>query len=169
MPLEVARVNLPTLISIRVGVGVNGTVDKAEALNQLFARKRGETEVRLRLGETARFFRYSGCGPEGSPGQGILGGSGTNLRAGVDGDSGELDRHASSRHPMHPAPTNRGNAPVTNPTWERVQLARHPKRPHTLDYISRIFTGFSELHGDRFFGDDRGRHRRIRASSRHGR
>ena len=45
-------------------------------------------------------------------------------------------------------------APVSNPTWERVQLARHPKRPHTSDYISRIFTGFSELHGDRFFGDD---------------
>jgi len=43
---------------------------------------------------------------------------------------------------------------VTNPTWERVLLARHPKRPHTSDYISRVFTGFSELHGDRFFGDD---------------
>jgi acetyl-CoA carboxylase carboxyl transferase subunit alpha len=43
---------------------------------------------------------------------------------------------------------------VTNPTWERVQLARHPKRPHALDYIGRAFTGFSELHGDRFFGDD---------------
>ncbi len=45
-------------------------------------------------------------------------------------------------------------SPLTNPTWERVQLARHPKRPHALDYISRIFTGFSELHGDRFYGDD---------------
>jgi acetyl-CoA carboxylase carboxyl transferase subunit alpha len=45
-------------------------------------------------------------------------------------------------------------APSTNATWERVQLARHPKRPHTSDYISRIFAGFSELHGDRFFGDD---------------
>src|SRR5271156_3619244 len=44
--------------------------------------------------------------------------------------------------------------PASNPPWERVQLARHPKRPHTSDYISRIFTGFSELHGDRFFGDD---------------
>jgi len=44
--------------------------------------------------------------------------------------------------------------PATNPTWERVQLARHPKRPHASDYISRIFTGFSELHGDRFYGDD---------------
>jgi len=42
----------------------------------------------------------------------------------------------------------------SNPTWERVLLARHPKRPHTSDYISRVFTGFSELHGDRFFGDD---------------
>jgi acetyl-CoA carboxylase carboxyl transferase subunit alpha len=43
---------------------------------------------------------------------------------------------------------------AANPTWDRVQLARHPKRPHTLDYISRIFTGFAELHGDRNFGDD---------------
>jgi acetyl-CoA carboxylase carboxyl transferase subunit alpha len=41
-----------------------------------------------------------------------------------------------------------------NPTWDRVQLARHPKRPHTLDYITRIFTGFVELHGDRTFADD---------------
>ena len=49
VPLEVARVNLPTLISIRIPVGANGTVDKAEALNQLFTRKAGETEVRLRL------------------------------------------------------------------------------------------------------------------------
>ena len=45
-------------------------------------------------------------------------------------------------------------AAATNPTWERVLLARHPKRPHSADYISRVFTGFSELHGDRFFGDD---------------
>ena len=42
----------------------------------------------------------------------------------------------------------------TNPSWERVQLARHPKRPHTLDYIERLFTDFIELHGDRFFADD---------------
>jgi acetyl-CoA carboxylase carboxyl transferase subunit alpha len=46
------------------------------------------------------------------------------------------------------------NSAAPNPTWERVQLARHPKRPHTLDYISRLFTGFSELHGDRAFADD---------------
>lgn len=42
----------------------------------------------------------------------------------------------------------------TNPSWERVQLARNPKRPHTLDYIQRIFTNFQELHGDRAYGDD---------------
>jgi acetyl-CoA carboxylase carboxyl transferase subunit alpha len=46
------------------------------------------------------------------------------------------------------------NATSTNATWARVQLARHPKRPHTLDYITRIFTGFAELHGDRTFADD---------------
>ncbi len=45
-------------------------------------------------------------------------------------------------------------APVTNPAWERVQLARHPKRPHSLDYIQRLFTDFRELHGDRLYGDD---------------
>ena len=43
---------------------------------------------------------------------------------------------------------------VTNPSWERVQLARHPKRPHALDYIDRVFTDFAELHGDRAFADD---------------
>ena len=38
--------------------------------------------------------------------------------------------------------------------WQRVQLARHPNRPYTLDYIERIFTSFLELHGDRRFADD---------------
>lgn len=38
--------------------------------------------------------------------------------------------------------------------WERVQVARHPERPTTLDYISELFEDFMELHGDRFFGDD---------------
>jgi acetyl-CoA carboxylase carboxyl transferase subunit alpha len=38
--------------------------------------------------------------------------------------------------------------------WDRVQLARHPLRPHALDYIERLFTGFQEIHGDRNFGDD---------------
>ncbi len=38
--------------------------------------------------------------------------------------------------------------------WQVTQLARHPLRPYTLDYISRVFTEFDELHGDRVFGDD---------------
>ena len=38
--------------------------------------------------------------------------------------------------------------------WETVQVARHPQRPHTLDFIKRIFTDFDELHGDRQFADD---------------
>lgn len=39
-------------------------------------------------------------------------------------------------------------------TWRRVELARHPERPYSLDYIERIFDGFIELHGDRYFADD---------------
>ena len=38
--------------------------------------------------------------------------------------------------------------------WERAELARHPMRPYPLDYIERIFPGFSEIHGDRAFADD---------------
>ncbi len=58
---------------------------------------------------------------------------------------------ADNRSPSEDASVE---APASNPTWDRVKLARHPKRPYTLDYISRIFTKFSELHGDRAFGDD---------------
>jgi acetyl-CoA carboxylase carboxyl transferase subunit alpha len=38
--------------------------------------------------------------------------------------------------------------------WQKTELARHPQRPQALDYIERLFTGFSEIHGDRTFGDD---------------
>lgn len=38
--------------------------------------------------------------------------------------------------------------------WQRVQIARHPERPRTTDYIKLIFDEFIELHGDRYFGDD---------------
>ena len=38
--------------------------------------------------------------------------------------------------------------------WQIVKVARHPRRPYTLDYIDRIFTDFDELHGDRHFADD---------------
>src|SRR5215831_8257896 len=45
------------------------------------------------------------------------------------------------------------DAPPTT-AWERVQLARHPQRPYTLDYLQLAFTDFVELHGDRLFADD---------------
>src|SRR5882672_5942070 len=38
--------------------------------------------------------------------------------------------------------------------WQKVQLSRHPNRPYTLDYVSRLFEDFVELHGDRAFADD---------------
>ena len=39
--------------------------------------------------------------------------------------------------------------------WQRVQIARHPQRPYTLDHIEALTDGFVELHGDRTYGDDR--------------
>ncbi|UCF35912.1 MAG: acetyl-CoA carboxylase carboxyltransferase subunit alpha [Acidobacteriota bacterium] len=39
--------------------------------------------------------------------------------------------------------------------WDRVQLSRHESRPYTLDYVSRIFSGFREIHGDRRYADDK--------------
>ena len=56
---------------------------------------------------------------------------------------------------MHPE-SNAAATPVaeSNEAWRRVQLARHPKRPHALDYIQRLCTDFREIHGDRAFGDD---------------
>jgi acetyl-CoA carboxylase carboxyl transferase subunit alpha len=57
-----------------------------------------------------------------------------------------------------PAATEEPAAPVWPPevieAWQRVQLARHPKRPHSLDYIQHLITDFQEIHGDRRFGDD---------------
>ena len=38
--------------------------------------------------------------------------------------------------------------------WQVAQVARHPQRPYTLDYVNMLFTGFEELHGDRLFADD---------------
>jgi acetyl-CoA carboxylase carboxyl transferase subunit alpha len=45
-------------------------------------------------------------------------------------------------------------APTVSPAWIRIERARHPQRPYPMDFIERIFTDFSEIHGDRAFGDD---------------
>ena len=59
-----------------------------------------------------------------------------------------------SDQPTGAGETEPAAAAETNSAWQRVQLARHAKRPHSLDYIQRLFTGFQEIHGDRRFGDD---------------
>jgi acetyl-CoA carboxylase carboxyl transferase subunit alpha len=75
----------------------------------------------------------------------------------MHGSSGELIMSDE----QIPEPENSGpaavpaTAPADNPSWQRVQIARHPKRPHSGDYVSALITGFEELHGDRFFGDDK--------------
>ncbi len=43
---------------------------------------------------------------------------------------------------------------ATSTAWTKVERARHPKRPYPMDFIERLFTDFSEIHGDRAFGDD---------------
>jgi acetyl-CoA carboxylase carboxyl transferase subunit alpha len=48
----------------------------------------------------------------------------------------------------HPAPS------PTPEAWVKTELARHPQRPYPMDFIQAIFTDFSEIHGDRAFGDD---------------
>ena len=53
-----------------------------------------------------------------------------------------------------PEPPKTVDAVQPHPAWQRVQLARHPKRPHSLDYIERLIVDFQEIHGDRLFGDD---------------
>jgi acetyl-CoA carboxylase carboxyl transferase subunit alpha len=44
--------------------------------------------------------------------------------------------------------------PAISPAWIRIERARHPQRPYPMDFIERIFTDFSEIHGDRAYGDD---------------
>lgn len=67
----------------------------------------------------------------------------------------EMEPSADAQTTGPERPSDGAAEPAANPSWQRVQLARHPKRPHALDYIQSLFTGFQELHGDRFFGDDR--------------
>jgi acetyl-CoA carboxylase carboxyl transferase subunit alpha len=56
--------------------------------------------------------------------------------------------------PMDPEVPEQTPPEGPNPAWQRVLLARHPKRPHTLDYVERLITDFQEIHGDRLFADD---------------
>ena len=71
----------------------------------------------------------------------------------VDGDPGinigeEIDRLRSKSEAL-----TRSIFGKLSP-WQVARLARHPRRPYTLDYLSRVFTEFTELHGDRHFAED---------------
>ena len=55
----------------------------------------------------------------------------------------------SEQQSGNPAP-----AATVSPAWIRIERARHPQRPYPMEFIERIFTDFSEIHGDRAFGDD---------------
>jgi len=50
--------------------------------------------------------------------------------------------------------TSRKTPPAEPEAWIKTELARHPDRPYPMDFINALFTGFSEIHGDRAFGDD---------------
>jgi acetyl-CoA carboxylase carboxyl transferase subunit alpha len=70
----------------------------------------------------------------------------------VSRELAELENKLKSARPAGTGPG--GSAPAENGAWRRVELARHPERPTTLQYAEKIFDDFTELHGDRNFGDD---------------
>jgi len=67
-------------------------------------------------------------------------------------DSSELSNQINTLRKERDVETKKIYAKLS--IWQTVQVARHPQRPHTLDFIDRIFDDFDELHGDRQFGDD---------------
>lgn len=69
-----------------------------------------------------------------------------------DGKSTNIDLEIKRLQDKSKALTNSIFASLT--PWQITQLARHPQRPYTLDYVSMIFTDWQELHGDRMYGDD---------------
>ena len=73
----------------------------------------------------------------------------------VSGPSGSHDEIDRLRHQLEAVRRGTGAPSEGNEAWSRVLLARHPQRPYTHDYIDMLFTDFTELRGDRRFGDDR--------------
>ena len=69
-----------------------------------------------------------------------------------DIDSSELNNQINTLRKERDVETKKIYSKLS--IWQTVQVARHPQRPHTLDFINRIFDDFDELHGDRQFGDD---------------
>ena len=67
----------------------------------------------------------------------------------------EVDFRAEAEQIRAKIEETRNNIYSNLSSWQRVQLARHPRRPYTLDYIRNVFDDFSELHGDRLYSDDK--------------
>ncbi len=74
-----------------------------------------------------------------------------DLGARSGGESGAADQIQRLRHEISELREELRDRPTA---WQRTQLARHPQRPYTLDYVRFLFEGFGEIHGDRAFGDD---------------
>ena len=77
-----------------------------------------------------------------------------NLREHPDEDSLNVDIGDEIRQLEEKIESKKKELYSNLTAWQRVQLARHPQRPYSLDYINHTFSGFSELHGDRLFHDD---------------
>jgi len=78
--------------------------------------------------------------------------------ASIEASAGKNDKNDKTRLQLEKLHerihTLRQELRATQTAWQKTELARHPQRPQTLDYIERLFTDFSEIHGDRGFGDD---------------
>lgn len=70
------------------------------------------------------------------------------------GSDGELDINEEIQNLQHKSTRLTEKIYANLSPWQISQVARHPLRPYTLDYINHIFTDFDELHGDRLFADD---------------
>ncbi len=70
----------------------------------------------------------------------------------VAGDNAEARQRLQKLHEQVNQLRRQMTAHLT--AWQKTELARHPQRPYTLDYVERIFTDWSEVHGDRGYGDD---------------
>lgn len=66
----------------------------------------------------------------------------------------DQEAHLQLKHLQHQIKFLREQIRSRVNAWERTELARHAQRPFTLDYVERLCTDWSEVHGDRFFGDD---------------
>ena len=90
------------------------------------------------------------CGPLGAKGESRPPYNGKRIGAGP-----HMANHVEKQDEDSAAAADGNLATATERSaWDHVLLARHPQRPHSLDYISRLVDGFSEIHGDRLFGDD---------------